>query len=86
MTTHIKTELSYLSELIFSLLLTASIGVFCDKTFVTFPWLAFIGIPIGLALVISCWEQKKNNWTLFIAGLLINAFVWSIVFNWHTFF
>jgi F0F1-type ATP synthase assembly protein I len=86
MTTHIKTELSFLSELVFSLLLSACLGVYCAKSFDSFPWLAFIGVLVGLALIVACWEQKKNQWTLFIVGLLINTLVWSIFFNWHSFF
>lgn len=86
MSVHIKNELSLLSELIMSILFSACVGVFCSKTFDSFPWLAFIGITLGLALMVACWEQKKNQWTLFVVGLLINTFVWSIFFNWHTFF
>jgi hypothetical protein len=36
--------------------------------------------------MISCWEQKKNQWSLFITGLLLNTAVWSIVLNWSSFF
>ncbi|MDQ0976533.1 F0F1-type ATP synthase assembly protein I [Neobacillus niacini] len=86
MTAHIKSELSSLSELIFSLLFTACVGVFCVKSFDSFPWLAFIGITFGLALMVACWEQKKNQWTFFVVGLLINTFVWSVFFNWKSFF
>jgi hypothetical protein len=86
MSTHIKTELSLLSELFLSILLTACIGVYCIKSFDSFPWLAFIGAPVGLALIIACWEKKKNQWILFRVNLLINTIVWSIIFNWHSFF
>lgn len=86
MTTHIKTELSLLSELLLSLFFTACLGVYCVKSYDSFPWLAFIGAPIGLALIVACWEQKKNQWTLFVVGLIINTIVWSIVFNWPSFF
>jgi hypothetical protein len=36
--------------------------------------------------MVACWEQKKNQWTLFVFGLLINTFVWSVFFNWKSFF
>jgi hypothetical protein len=85
MSTHIKTELSLLSELLLTLFLTACIGIFCLKSFHPFPFLEFIGIPIGLAIMVACWEQKKNQWTFFIIGLLLNAVLWSIVFNWSAF-
>jgi hypothetical protein len=86
MSTHIKTELSLLSELFLSLLLTACFGIYCLKSFDSFPWISFIGIPIGIALIVACWEQKKNQWLLFTIGLILNAIVWSIVFNWPSFF
>ena len=86
MSTHIKMELSFLSELLLSLFLTACIGIFCLKSFHPIPFFAFIGIPIGLAIIVACWEDKKNQWTLFIIGLLLNAVIWSIVFKWSAFF
>jgi hypothetical protein len=82
MNTHIRSELSSLSELLLSLLLTACLGVYCIKSFDSFPWLSFIGVPLGLALMVACWEQKKHPWTMFVVGLVINAIVWSLVFNW----
>jgi regulatory protein YycI of two-component signal transduction system YycFG len=36
--------------------------------------------------MVACWEQKKNQWTFFVVGLLINTFVWSVFFNWKSFF
>ncbi|MBD1379803.1 hypothetical protein [Metabacillus arenae] len=86
MSTHTRTELSLLSEGFLSLLLTACFGIFCLKTFHPFPWLSFIGAPIGLAIIVACWENKKNRWTVFTIGLLFNAIIWSIVFNWPLFF
>jgi F0F1-type ATP synthase assembly protein I len=84
MTSHIKSELSLLSELFFSILLTACIAIYLYKTFETFPWLPFIGIPIGLAIMVACWERKKHSWSMFITGLIISSIVWSIVFNWSS--
>ncbi len=81
MSTHLKSELSLLSELLLSILLTASIGIYCFKSYDTFPWVSFLGILLGLALMVGCWEQKKHQWTMFIVGLLLNALVWSLVFN-----
>jgi hypothetical protein len=86
MSTHAKSELSLLNEGFLSLLLTACFGIYLYKSYTPFPWLSFIGIPIGLAIVVACWGQKKNQWTFFIIGLLFNMVVWSIVFNWSSFF
>jgi hypothetical protein len=84
MSTHIKSELSLLSELLLSLLLTACLGLYCLKSYETFPWLSFIGVPLGLALIVACWEQKKHPWTMLVVGLLLNGMVWSIVYNWSS--
>jgi uncharacterized membrane protein YjjB (DUF3815 family) len=84
MTSHIKSELSLLSELFFSILLTACIAIYLYKRFETFPWLPFIGIPIGLAIMVACWERKKHSWSMFITGLIISSIIWSIVFNWSS--
>ncbi|MEK5521146.1 hypothetical protein B5V89_14320 [Heyndrickxia sporothermodurans] len=86
MTTHNKAELSLFSEVLLSVLLTACLAIFLFKFNDTFPWLSFIGIPIGLAVIIACWEQKKNSWSLLITGLVLNTIVWSVVFNWTSFF
>ncbi|PMC35933.1 hypothetical protein CJ195_16890 [Bacillus sp. UMB0899] len=86
MSTYNKTELTSLSEVFLSILLTACIAIFCFKTYSTFPWFAFICLPIGIGLIVTCWKQRKHEWLLFRIGLLVNTFVWSIVFNWHSFF
>ena len=84
MDTHVKTELSLLSELLLSILLTATIGLYFAKFYDTFPWLAFMGLPIGLALIVGCWEDKKHSWSLFITGLLFSDLVWSLFYNWSS--
>lgn len=81
MTNHLKSELSLLSELLLSILLTASIGIYFFKSFDSFPWVSFLGIPLGLALMVACWERKKYKWTVFIIGLIVNDIVWSLIFN-----
>ncbi|MED4634606.1 hypothetical protein P9443_17160 [Peribacillus frigoritolerans] len=86
MSDHIKSELSLFTEYLVSLLFTACLAVFLTKFTDSFPWLSFIGVSIGLALMISCWEQKKNQWSFFITGLLLNTAVWSIVLNWSSLF
>lgn len=82
MTNHARYELSLLSEFLFSILLTACVAIYLYKSFETFPWLAFIGIPIGLAIMVLCWETKKYKWNIFITGLILSSLIWSIVFNW----
>jgi nicotinamide riboside transporter PnuC len=84
MTSHIKSELSMLSELFLSILLTACVAIYLFKSFETFPWLSFIGIPLGLAMVVACWEKKKHSWTMFITGLILSSLIWSIAFNWSS--
>jgi hypothetical protein len=84
MSNYIKSELSSLSELLLSLLLTACIGMYCLKSYDSFPWLAFLGIPFGIALIVWCWEQKKYPWTVFTVGLVLSGIIWSIVFNWSS--
>jgi nicotinamide riboside transporter PnuC len=84
MTSHIKTEISMLSELLLSILLTACVAIYLFKTFETFPWLPFIGIPIGIAIILACWENKKHNWDMLITGLILNSLIWSIAFNWSS--
>ncbi|CAM4078827.1 hypothetical protein [Lederbergia lenta] len=86
MSTYAKSELSLLSELFLAILLTACYGIFCFKSFQPFPWLSFIGAPIGLAIIIACWKMKSPQWTFFIVGLLLNTVIWSIVFNWSSIF
>ena len=73
MSTHNKAELSLFSEILLSILLTASLAIYLFKANDTFPWLAFIGVPIGLAVIVACWEQKKNSWALLITGLVLNT-------------
>jgi hypothetical protein len=85
MSTYLKSELSSISELLLSLLLTACLGMYCLKSNDSFPWLPFIGVPIGLALIVACWEQKKHQWNMFIVGLVIYGIVWSVYFNWSSF-
>ncbi|WP_160723103.1 hypothetical protein [Bacillus sp. USDA818B3_A] len=84
MDTHVKSELSSLSELLFSILLTSTIGLFCYKFSDPFPWLTFIGFPLGIALMVACWEDKKYSWSIFITGILFSGFVWSIFYNWSS--
>ncbi|WP_045521577.1 hypothetical protein [Neobacillus niacini] len=84
MTSHIKSELSMLSELLLSILLTACVAIYLYKTFESFPWLPFIGIPIGLAIIVACWEKKKHKWNIFITGLILSSLIWSIAFNWSS--
>ncbi|MGM0901166.1 MAG: hypothetical protein ACQEXB_08695 [Bacillota bacterium] len=79
MSTHVKSELALFSELLLSLLVIACLAVYCFKTFETFPWHSFIGVPVGISLIVTCWGQKKNDWNLFLVGLLINSLVWFIV-------
>ncbi|MEH7415563.1 hypothetical protein V7266_09815 [Neobacillus drentensis] len=86
MDTHVKTELSLLSELLLSILLTATFGLYCLKANETFPWLAFIGFTLGLALIVGCWEEKKHSWSLFITGLIFSGLVWSLFYNWSSIF
>ncbi|PJN88948.1 hypothetical protein [Bacillus sp. mrc49] len=86
MSEHVKGELSLFTEYLMSLLFTACLAIFLSKFTDTFPWLAFIGISLGLAIIIFCWEKKKHQWPLFIIGLLLNTLVWSIVLNWSSFF
>jgi F0F1-type ATP synthase assembly protein I len=84
MTSHIKSELSMLSELLLSILLTASIAIYLFKYFETFPWLPFIGIPLGIAIILACWEKKKHRWNMLITGLILNSLIWSIALNWSS--
>jgi nicotinamide riboside transporter PnuC len=84
MTSHIKSELSLLSELFLSILLTACVAIYLFKSFETFPWLSFIGIPLGLAMVVACWEKKKHSWAMFITGLILSSLIWTIAFNWSS--
>jgi hypothetical protein len=84
MTSHIKSELSMLSELLLSILLTACAAIYLFKYFETFPWLPFIGIPLGLAIILACWEKKKHSWKMLITGLILNSLIWSIAFNWSS--
>ncbi|MFE4142525.1 hypothetical protein ACFX4I_11660 [Peribacillus sp. YIM B13472] len=86
MSDHVKGELSLFTEYLLSLLFTACLAIFLSKFTDLFPWLSFIGVSIGLALMIFCWEQKKNQWYLFITGLLFNTIVWSIVLKWPSLF
>lgn len=86
MNPHIKLELSLFNEFLLSLLVTTCLGIYCLKSFETFPWLPFICAPIGLAIIMACWEHKKNQWIIFILGLLFTTVLWSIVFNWSSFF
>jgi uncharacterized membrane protein YgaE (UPF0421/DUF939 family) len=86
MNNHIKNELSLFSELLLSLLLTLCLGIYCLKTFDPFPWLSFIGVLIGIALIVTCWEEKENQWIFLVSGLLVNTIVWSVFFNWSSFF
>lgn len=84
MTSHIKSELSMLNELLLSILLTASIAIYLYKSYETFPWLPFIGIPIGIAIILACWEGKKHRWNILITGLILNSLIWSIALNWSS--
>ncbi|PLS08449.1 hypothetical protein [Neobacillus cucumis] len=84
MDTHVKSELSLINEILLSILLTTTVGLYFYKANDTFPWLAFIGFTVGLALIVGCWEDKKHSWGLFITGLLFSGLVWSIFYNWSS--
>ncbi|MDR4947700.1 hypothetical protein [Neobacillus cucumis] len=84
MDTHVRSELSLLSELLLSILLTATIALYCYKAIAPFPWLTFIGFPLGIALMVGCWENKKHSWSLFITGVLFSGLVWLIYYNWSS--
>ncbi|MBM7600920.1 putative membrane protein [Virgibacillus halotolerans] len=63
-----KSELAFINEFFLSFLVIACLGVFCYKAFEVYPWLSFIGVPIGLGIIIACWK-RKTKWSAFLIGL-----------------
>jgi len=86
MSTHIKSELSSLNQLFLALLLSACIAIYFVKSFDAFPRLPYLGITIGLAFMVACWEKKRQSWSIFICTLILYGIVWTIVFSWTAFF
>ena len=77
-------ELKLLNQVILALFIVAdlALGLFFYNN--EFPWFALIGSSIGLSIIVLCWTGKK--YIYFIAFFLVYTILFSLVYNWHSFF
>jgi hypothetical protein len=84
MSEHIKDELRMMNQMLLAIFVAANYAYFLSLEFTPFPWFSFIGVSIGLAIILFCWIGRK--YTLFTVALLAGTAVFSILYNWSVLF
>lgn len=84
MTQYNKEELKMMGQLLLGIFLVGGFSSYLFLHISPFPWFALIGASLGLILIISCWTTAK--YWFFSLTLLLTTFVFTIVYNWSSFF
>lgn len=84
MTQYNKEELKMMGQLLLGIFLVGGFSSYLFLNTSPFPWFALVGASLGLILIISCWTNAK--YWFFSLTLLLTTFVFTIVYNWSSFF
>lgn len=81
---HAFSELRLLNPLLLGVLLAANLGYYLSLSTAQFPWLAYIGAAVGLAIILILWIGKRS--TLFIFGFFAATILNTLHYEWHHLF
>ncbi|MEH7249486.1 hypothetical protein V7114_22220 [Neobacillus niacini] len=84
MENHAYSEIRLLNKMLLGIFIAANLGYFLSLNTHSFPGLSYLGIAIGLAIILRCWIGKGTQ--LFIFGLIASTIIFTIAYEWNTIF
>ncbi|WP_019154395.1 hypothetical protein [Robertmurraya massiliosenegalensis] len=84
MENHALSELKLLNQMILGIFIAGNVAFYLSLTTHSFPGLSYLGIGVGITVILSCWLGKRCF--LFIFGLMATTAIFTLAYEWATIF